>query len=40
MDIGYTHRGAAVLYNDETIELESEDLATIEFPSRSFPSRL
>ena len=23
MDIGFTHRGAAVLYNDETIELES-----------------
>lgn len=37
MDIGYTHRGAAVLYNDESIELESEDLATIEFPKQKFP---
>ena len=36
-DIGYTQRGAAVLYNDESIELESEDLATIEFPKQKFP---
>ena len=37
MDIPYTHRGAALLYNDDTIELEAEDLQTLEFPKQKFP---
>lgn len=29
--------GAALLHNDETIELEAEDLQTLEFPKQKFP---
>lgn len=35
-DIGYTHRGASLLYADGSIEIESEDLGTIEFPKQRF----
>ena len=35
-DFGYTHRGAALMYNDGTLELESEDLVSIEYPRQRF----
>ena len=35
-DVLYTHRGLAVVYNDSTIDVESEDLSMIEHPKQRF----
>lgn len=35
-DVPYTHRGSALLHNDECITLESEDLALLRFPRMRF----
>ena len=35
-DIPFTHRGAALLHADESLVLEAEDLAVIEFPKQRF----
>ena len=41
-DVPFTHRGALLLYNDNSKELESEDVAHIRFPKQRFsrPVRL
>eukprot|EP00438_Fugacium_kawagutii_P005300 Skav213865 [mRNA] locus=scaffold2366:336381:344444:- [translate_table: standard] len=35
-DVGFTHRGAGLMFNDGTLEVESEDLSTLEFPKQKF----
>jgi hypothetical protein len=35
-DVAFTHRGAALLHNDETITLEWEDLGNVTFPKQRF----
>ena len=35
-DFPYTHRGSAIQFNDNTFELESEDLGALEFPRQKF----
>ncbi|CAK9038397.1 unnamed protein product [Durusdinium trenchii] len=35
-DVLYTHRGLAVVYNDSSIDVESEDLSMIEHPKQRF----
>ena len=35
-DLGYSHRGWALRYSDGTLEVESEDLGTIEYPKQKF----
>ena len=35
-DIAFTHRGAALLHNDQTMSLEWEDLSNVTFPKQRF----